>query len=128
MLKLFWHIKDDNARCAARSDVASIIKYFVIKGGQIDNVDKFTNDILDKSMSFVKNYESHENAKKFVVMRSDKGQQTVVLYIDDYENGMHKLLDDKINYKMTDRDPTASISKKNNKLIIKQSSHTLDRP
>jgi hypothetical protein len=51
-------------------------------------------------------------------MRSDKGQQSV-LYIEDYEKGMHKLLSDRGNYKIDQADPTKTIAAKTNKFINK---------
>ncbi len=113
-------IEDENAQSAARSDIANMIKNYVLRGNQLSSVDKFTNDILDKSLKFIKSHESKENAKKIVVMRSDKGQQSVVLYKEDYDKGMHKLLNDRSHYKIAEKgDPTQKVSDKNNKFIKK---------
>lgn len=113
-------IEDENAQCAARSDIATMIKNYVINGGRLNNIDKFTNEILDKSLKFIKRYESRENAKKIVVMRSDKGQQSVVIYKDDYDKGMNTLLNDRNNYKIAEKgDPTLKVADKNNKFVKK---------
>jgi hypothetical protein len=113
------HIENDDQRCAARSDIASMIKRFVTSDKPSNSVDKFTNGIFDKSVKFIKNYEANENAKKFIAMRSDKSQQSVILFKEDYEKGMNKLLNDKNNYKIAQGDPTKAIATKSNKFINK---------
>jgi hypothetical protein len=112
-------IEDENQRCAIRSDVASMIKRYITNDRPSNSVDKFTNGIFDKSVNFVKNYEADESAKKFIAMRSDKGQQSVILYSEDYEKGMYKLLSDRNNYKIAQGDPTKVIATRANKLINK---------
>jgi hypothetical protein len=41
-----------------------MIKNYVLRGNQLSSIDKFTNDILDKSLKFIKSHESKENAKQ----------------------------------------------------------------
>jgi hypothetical protein len=96
-----------------------MIKRYTTNQRPLNSVDKFTNSIFDKAVNFVKNYEARDNVKKFVAMRSDKGQQSVILYKDDYEEGMYTLLNDRNNYKPTQSDPTKTIAGKSNKFINK---------
>ncbi len=57
-------IEDENEQCAARSDVAAIIKHSISRGNRLNHVDKFTNEILDKSMKFIKKITKEEMMPK----------------------------------------------------------------
>jgi hypothetical protein len=100
-------IEDESLRNVARTDVAGIIKDYVSHGGSTQTpADKLFRDVTLRSMKFIKDYHQDDSAKEFYIARSDKCNQTVILYKDDYLSGMRKLVDDRTSYVLTDRDIT----------------------
>lgn len=54
---------------------------------------------------FLKQYD------ELIVANSNKGNNTVVMYRDDYEDKTTKILDDNYTYKKLEKDPTAKVQK-----------------
>ena len=54
-----------------------------------------------------------------MIMKADKGNATVIMEKEDYENKIMTLLRDESTYKKLSRDPTATIQKKNNDIVRK---------
>jgi hypothetical protein len=100
-------IEDESLKNVARTDVAGIIKSYVSHGGAVQTpADKLFRDVTVKSMKFIKEYHQDENVKEIFIARSDKCNQIVVLYKEDYLCGMRKLIDDPTSYRVTDRNMT----------------------
>ncbi|XP_062714231.1 uncharacterized protein LOC134291004 [Aedes albopictus] len=51
------------------------------------------------------------------IVRSDKGNKTVIMELDDYDRKMKQLVDDENTYEKLNRDPTGSIESKNNQFV-----------
>ena len=58
-----------------------------------------------------------KHKKEIVITNSDKGNKTVVIYRDDYNQKMNQLLDDKKTYKTIRTDPTSKLQTMNQKLV-----------
>ncbi|KAI4482114.1 hypothetical protein M0804_009133 [Polistes exclamans] len=52
-------------------------------------------------------------------MRSDKGNNTVIMKKEEYLNEMHKILQNKDIYQLLNKDPTSRFEKLANNLIMK---------
>lgn len=75
------------------------------------NTPNLFNRILNKTRSFFKNHED------LLITRSDKGNVTVLMKKEDYQNLAKELLTDEVHYKRIPRDPTNTIQQKANKLM-----------
>lgn len=113
------HVDNEECRSSLRSDIASSIKHYVIKGEHLEYKDKFIKNLVDKTKDFITDYKNTANSKEITIGRTDKSKQTVILYKSEYKNAMLNLLNDTENYKQRKRDPTNRINKLNNKYVRK---------
>ncbi|KAI8120077.1 hypothetical protein CVS40_8611 [Lucilia cuprina] len=74
--------------------------------------EKYILNIYEDTRKFLRRYKN-----KVVITKADKGNKTVLMYREDYYNGMGKLLEDKITYKRIPTDPTQKLQRANNALI-----------
>ena len=75
--------------------------------------EKFILGIYNKTQKFLR------QNKNIIVTTSDKGNKTVVMYKDDYNNKMKELVQDRMTYKTIREDPTQKLIRENNKLVNK---------
>ncbi|XP_075158123.1 uncharacterized protein LOC142231400 [Haematobia irritans] len=105
-------ISDDKEKDIVRSKIANRI--LTNKRTNKNNLkEKFILNIYKDTKNFLKRH-----GKNIIITKSDKGNKTVVMYRDDYKNGMRELLDDKQTYKSCRTDPTQKLLRKNKKLIM----------
>lgn len=103
-------IEGETPRNVARTDIAAMVKSYVAHNGTPLSVkDKLFNDLLSKTTRFIKNYHAERDAKEFLIARSDKCNQTVVLYREDYHNAMMKMISDRSSYDEIPSDITPKV-------------------
>ncbi|XP_058977752.1 uncharacterized protein LOC131802176 [Musca domestica] len=73
--------------------------------------DKFINTTVAHSKTFLK------QNKNILILNADKGNVTVAMYKDDYQQRMNEILGDMMTYQRLIKDPTSNLSKKNNELV-----------
>lgn len=73
------------------------------------------HSLLLNNIKATKKFLAHH--KEVVVMRSDKGNSTVVMHREEYRREMNKLVNDTKTYRKTGRDPTSRFQDLGNKLI-----------
>lgn len=78
---------------------------------RISKVDNFLIRTLEKTNEFMK------DNRDIVVTSRDKGNNTVVMNIQDYKDKMIVLLDDDSTYYKVETDPTIEVQKEDNKMI-----------
>lgn len=106
-------IKDDTDKEFARAKIANRISNYKRKLNNSDG-EKFILGIYEDTRSFIKKYKD-----TIMITTADKGNKTVIMYKQDYEDKMNGLLEDKSTYKTIRIDPTGKLEKKNNNIITK---------
>lgn len=104
-------IKGDTEKEFARAKIANRISNYKRKLNNTDK-EKIILGIYEDTKNFIS-----EHKKEIIITTADKGNKTVILYKDEYEKKMKKLLEDKSTYKTTRLDPTSTLEKKNNNLL-----------
>jgi hypothetical protein len=103
-------IEDENLRNVARADISNMIKSYVIRNGaDPTGMERFYGDLEDKTMKFIRNYHENKEAKEFLITRSDKCNQTVVIYKEDYVQAMMRLIGDTSSYRELPKDITPRV-------------------
>lgn len=105
-------LTDDREKDIIRSKIANRIMTHkrTIKNNQKE---KFILNIYEDTKRFLRRHKD-----EIVITKSDKGNKTVIIYKNDYNKGMQKLLEDKVTYKLIKTDPTLKLQRANNKFII----------
>lgn len=93
-----------------RTEMTNIVTNYLYKQ-KLTIFERFVSLYVRKTRSFLKDNDD------IIVDRSDKGNKTVILTKDMYENKMMELIDDAETYKPLTRDPTLRIPSKMNKII-----------
>lgn len=79
------------------------------------------NHTLNRNDTFIRDFTICrtflENHPEILVMRSDKGNSTVIMLKDEYAEGMNKLLSDDLVYKKLRSDPTTKYQNQANNFI-----------
>lgn len=104
-------IPDDRDKEAARLKMAGKISTFN-RNMRNTQREKFILVTHEKTQKLLRRY-----TDKIIITRSDKGNKTVVMYRNDYNNKMEKLLEDKFTYKKIRIDPTTKLQKVNNNIV-----------
>lgn len=104
-------IKDEKEKDIARTKIANRIATYK---RTIKNTikEKFILTTYKKTQNIIKR---HRN--EIIITDADKGNKTVVMYKEDYNNKMNKLLEDKSTYKTIRTDPTTKLQKINNNFV-----------
>lgn len=96
-----------------RADITEIISDHIKRNNnttKVNKIDKFLMSALNKTREFKK-----EN-KEIVITNSDKGDNTVLMWEDEYNTKMKELLSDSTTYKVIGGDPTIKLQRKNNRI------------
>ncbi|XP_046435222.1 uncharacterized protein LOC124187022 [Neodiprion fabricii] len=102
----------NNLRARGVNIVTNHIKY-----QRRSNSNHKKNFNLVKNIKVTRNFfKQHED---LLVMRSDKGNSTVVMYKEEYLTEMNKLVGDRKTYEKIKRDPTSKLQNISNRLIKK---------
>lgn len=104
-------IEDDREKDIARSIFANRLTTFKRK---IKNSpkQKFILKTYEKTRKFL-----HKYNKEIIVTTADKGNKTVIMYRQDYNNKMNKMLEDRNIYRSERTDLTVKLQKTNNKIV-----------
>lgn len=93
-----------------RANVTNIITNYIRKH---QGNTQLLNNILKETRTFLKEH------PEIIGLKADKGNTTVVMYEQHYDELAKQLLSDNTYYQPLPRDPTSSIQQKSNKLISK---------
>ena len=105
---IIQNIKDQHDQDIARFQISNAIYSFLNHKFNTTAKDKFIyNSFLD-AKNFLK-----QNSN-IIVLKSDKGNKSVIMNRADYKEKIYSLISDQNNYKILDRDPTLSLQTKNN--------------
>jgi hypothetical protein len=103
-------IEDENLRNVARNDISSMIKSHIAhNGSDPTGMEKFYEDLEVRTSKFINDYHNNEESKDFMITRSDKGNQTVVVYKEDDRRAMERLVKDTTTYKPLPKDITPRV-------------------
>lgn len=73
--------------------------------------DKFLLGTVEQTKKFLK------NNPNIIILNADKGNKTVAMKRDDYDQRMEEMLNDMVTYRRLNKDPTTILEKKNNDLV-----------
>ena len=103
---------DDEAKSDLRSVCVNSITNFVSRV-EHSNLTRSNHIIKD----FILTRDFLKSHPELLIMCSDKGNSTVVMYKDEYISGMNELLTDRLTYTTLASDPTVKYQNQANKLI-----------
>ncbi|XP_062710491.1 uncharacterized protein LOC134288736 [Aedes albopictus] len=101
----------DRNRCAVANIITNYIHGSRNRSAPVDPVAKFCENAQAVTRSFLK-----DNPNVYVV-RSDKGNKTVLMESEDYKKKMLELLQDRTTYAPIPRDPTSRYERLNNNIV-----------
>lgn len=107
--QILKNIQDETEKELKRSRVSRILQNFKQKNNN-DFLSKYTSYVLMKTKKLLKENDN------IIIVKSDKGNVSVVMYKDDYENKMNLLVNNP-NYKVISRNPTSNLINQQNKLV-----------
>lgn len=102
------HIEIQN-RDNYRAKVTNVVTNFMMNNRIRDN------NQLDQDFTYTKQYLKQQT--DLIVLKSDKGGTTVVMYRDEYNNKMLDLLGETSTFKKINKDPTHTVQTKANKFV-----------
>lgn len=74
-------------------------------------LEKFCKSAVTKTNKFIR------DNPDILIVDADKGNRTVIMYVEDYNNKMQQLLSDTNTYKLVRSDPTRKIQTQNNSIV-----------
>ncbi|XP_062698654.1 uncharacterized protein LOC134284184 [Aedes albopictus] len=101
----------DRTRCAVANAITNHIHRFNNQNTHFDPLVRFCSTAEDITRKFLK-----ENPN-VLVLKSDKGNKTVLMDAEEYKQKMKELLQDNQTYKPIDKDPTLRFERQNNSLV-----------
>ncbi|XP_067622805.1 uncharacterized protein [Eurosta solidaginis] len=104
-------IEDDRTKDSVRSHIAMKINNYQSRRNN-NAKDKLLLKTFENTKEFISKYKD-----EIVLTQADKGNKTVLMYKNIYEEKMKKLLDDRNVYKKIQKDPTQQLMRKNNLII-----------
>ncbi|XP_067629484.1 uncharacterized protein [Eurosta solidaginis] len=96
----------------ARTKFSELVKAHV-RTNKKSAIDSAISDTVKRTRNFL------SKNKNIRVLSSDKGNQTVAMNVNDYENKMNDILKDLTMYRIQRQDPTARLQSKNNNIVDK---------
>lgn len=110
---LLTAVPDKNNRERDRCNAVNIIQNFIhnFDNNKNNSLSSFVRHASKSLRQFVK------NNPEIIIVNSDKGKQSVVMYNKDYDSKMNEMLSDTNTYKLIKQNPTHSFQQKNNNLI-----------
>ncbi|XP_038106426.1 uncharacterized protein LOC119766104 [Culex quinquefasciatus] len=103
------NIRDDT-RCQIINNTQNYIHRRLVHTG-LTPLEKFCNTAINKTKQFIR------SNPDILITEADKGNRTVIMYLDDYNNKMLQLLNDTNTYKPCKSDPTSTIKDATNTLV-----------
>ncbi|XP_075155167.1 uncharacterized protein LOC142228579 [Haematobia irritans] len=100
--------KDDQE--IARNKLTSMLENHMNKQ-QLNARGKYTVNAMKHTKNFLK------QNKNIAILEADKGNVTVAMKRDEYEEKMDRIVNDMMTYKRLQKDPTNTLQKKNNDLV-----------
>jgi hypothetical protein len=94
-----------------RANITEKLTKYMNRKRPVTKIEKFITDIFEKTREFVNRH------KDIIITRSDKGNKTVIMKKQEYDQKMEDMLSDQETYIRLDNDPTREIERKNNNLI-----------
>lgn len=97
----------------------------ILRGRAVNVLTNFYNNIdkFNKYDQILKDFDSTKvflkNNDNIIILNSDKGNSTVIMYKEEYINAMQSLLDDRNMYQILNKDPTTIFNNKAKDLIDK---------
>lgn len=106
-------IKEEKNKDIARAKIASIVSNvgFIQHNQRKNIIDATIQKIYEDTMQFFK---SHND---LIIVTSDKGKATVIMFKNSYEEKVKVMLSDKQTYKILQANPLNSLQIKNNKFV-----------
>ncbi|XP_055527465.1 uncharacterized protein LOC129720078 [Wyeomyia smithii] len=98
----------DTTRCQATNIILNFIHGF---GSQVDASEplgRWCSTAQKVTGNFLKAH------PEILILSSDKGNRTVIMYTKDYQDKMRTLVEDEQTYRKVPRDPTSGLQQKNN--------------
>lgn len=109
--QIIYNIKDENEKDTIRTKFAN--KLLTLKRlNKTNTTDKFIIKTYKTTQDFIK-----KHRKEILIVEADKGNKTVIMKKEEYNNKMERLLEDKNTYRKSRTDPTEQLTRKNNKII-----------
>ncbi|XP_055522514.1 uncharacterized protein LOC129716705 [Wyeomyia smithii] len=103
-------IQDSN-RCRATNIILNYIHGF---GSLVDALEPIGRWCTEAQKTTAKFLKAHP---EILVLSSDKGNRTVIMYAKEYHEKIRALVDDQATYRNVPRDPTEKIQRKNNNFV-----------
>ncbi|XP_062713214.1 uncharacterized protein LOC134290171 [Aedes albopictus] len=103
-------VQDQN-RCRITNAITNFIHGFNKSNKQHDPVVKFCTSATRATTRFLK------RNPDICILSADKGNRTVIMYREEYNQKMRALINDDDTYVEVKRDPTPSIQSKNNSIV-----------
>ncbi|XP_062706267.1 uncharacterized protein LOC134287713 [Aedes albopictus] len=101
----------DRTRCAITNSILNYLHHNDNRNRELDPLVKFCSNAERITRRFLS-----ENPT-IVVLKSDKGNKTVLMETQDYKTKMLELLQDRSTYEPISRDPTSRYQQQNNSLV-----------
>lgn len=117
--EILKNFQNENEKERKRSQISRILQNFKQKTNN-DFLTKYINYVLIKTKKVLKDNDH------IIIVKSDKGNVSVIMYKSEYENKMNLIVNDS-SYKRLSRNPTLNLTNKHNKLVKRlQNSNVID--
>ncbi|XP_062711099.1 uncharacterized protein LOC134289353 [Aedes albopictus] len=103
-------VQDQN-RCRVVNAMTNFIHSFSSSVKSYDPVVRFCASATRTTTRFLKSH------TEICILSADKGNRTVIMYKEDYNQKMRTLIEDDETYTKVNRDPTSSFQSKNNNIV-----------
>jgi phenylpyruvate tautomerase PptA (4-oxalocrotonate tautomerase family) len=115
-------IQDKHLENILRCRIINCTQNYISKHRNKQSVNgKFFANLVKKTTDFITDHNRKNPDDTIIVINTDKGNKTCVMYEKDYYSGMYELLNDALTYRKVDgnRNPTERIQKGCEKIITK---------
>ncbi|CAD6218317.1 GSCOCG00012914001-RA-CDS, partial [Cotesia congregata] len=126
-------------------DLENGLRFVDIAGSDLKAVKEEQSNIRSKVVYLISNYYRKNHRKQstgiiadfkatkyflkkhpdLIITRSDKGGNTVIMYKEEYQKEMYKLLEDKDTYLQLNKDPTSKYERMANDLVAKLKTNSI---
>jgi hypothetical protein len=111
-------VHNHRERIRIRNNLVGFIQNSILTGNSsLSRTEKYLNNILDKTIEFIRDFNNKNPGNEIMITVSDKGGKSVVIYKKDYEKYMQEMLADRTTYFEIRKDPTGKFQRLNNSLI-----------
>ncbi|XP_062705479.1 uncharacterized protein LOC134287552 [Aedes albopictus] len=104
-------VTQDQTRCAVANVITNYIHRMRNRNNQFEPIAKFCNKAEETTRRFLK------DNPNILVLKSDKGNKTVLMEASEYRTKMLELLEDRNTYNPIPADPTSRFERQNNSIV-----------